>query len=432
LRAEAPHDQALCLLLADWLDDTNDHPGYLVQAQELATMAPMEARSHGYLGHALVKNRRWQEALWPLQRALELAPAYTFAARQLVLAAREAGSPDLAEPALQSLWPHHPTANTAGDGIEAAAAAQQRERAFAWLARLFEVEDFDIERSRAALKALRQAGWGAELAPLQRRQLAAGGGPVGVGLDWLDQQRGGTLWVTARALRLQGASALATPARAQAPSAEDTGAPPPHHGWLALLRWLGGREARWTLRWLVWRHGAALRAHPQTWGETSYALSLVNHHAGVVAWLADWRGRDRPPAYAMANLAGSLAVRGQWAALAEVVQATLERLPNQEDMRLWQLLLLARDGQLDALDQALDRCHEWTPDRWMQPLLPATRAFSALARARGGAGTVAALQACLSPGGPPQAQAYVQALRRWALWRHTPWTRLPRWLLPAG
>ena len=168
------------------------------------------------------------------------------------------------------------------------------------------------------------------------------------------------------------------------------------------------------------------------WCDSCWLLALLLGSVLGVAWLADWRGRDRPPAYAMANLAGSLAVRGQWATLDEVVQATLERLPNQEDMRLWQLLLLARGGQPDALDQALDRCHEWTPDRWMQPLLPATRAFSALARARGGAGTVAALQARLSTGGPPQAQAYVQALRRWALWRHTPWTRLLRWLLPAG
>jgi hypothetical protein len=249
--------------------------------------------------------------------------------------------------------------------------------------------------------------------------VARGGGPVGLVLDTLDQEaaRSGlgegfitAARVTRRALHWQ------------------QGAEGPHL-LLGLMRWLAAREQPQLLGWVLRRCEAPLRADDRCWGEASYALCSLHEFRAVVRWLHDWPQRERAPSYAMANLGGSLVVLRQWDALQAAVQQTLQRLPEQEDMRLWQLLLHARAGDLPALQAALQRCHEWTPDPWMRPLLKATEAYVALALARAEGGTVAALLATAPHGGPPQAWAMWRELRRMALLRHTPWPRLGRWLL---
>jgi len=415
---EAPHDETLRVRLADWLDELDDHTGYLGQATALVASAPLEARSHGYHGHALVKLKRWAEALAPLQRALELAPGYTFAARQLTIAAREGQAPDLAEPALQALWLHLNDVATACDGIELAVAARQPDRAQAWLQRLFDAEGFDIDRTRAALRTWREAGWADRLVPLQRAQVMRGGGPVGLVIDWLDRHEAqglgaGTFIGCWRVVR----HALALQAGARQP-----------HLLLGLMRWLGDREKRFALGWVLRRCEASLRADDLSWGEASYALCRLKEYPATARWLHDWRQRERPPAYALANLAGSLAVMRRWPELDEVVDHTLQRQPAQEDMRLWQLLAWARHDDLPALEAGLTRLHEWSPDPWMNNAILALQAYLALAQARASGGTIAALLATVPHrGGPPQARALWRELRRRAMLRHTPWTRLAEW-----
>lgn len=411
LREEAPYDEALCVRLADWLDERNDNVGYLEVARELVTLAPLESRSHGYLGHALVKCDRFSEALEPLLRAVELSPSYTFAVRQLVRAAREAGKPESVQAALQTLWPFHRDVPLACDGLEMAALAGLRAEAEAWLERLLPLEDFDIDHCRRAVAALRQAGWGAWLHSRVEAHLASGGGPVGLGLDWLEQ---GTM--------KQGVLRTAWGA-----SGMLRGATRPHLA-VALLRWLGDREAKLMLGIMLRRHEAHLRQHAINWGEVSFALSRMNLHAATVRWLADWRQQARPPHFAMANLAGSLAVLKRWAELEAVVQSTLERFPYLNDMRLWQLLLLARRGDLEGLAAALDRTHEWTTDPWMRLPLQSARHFAALASSRAGGATVSEFRRAMVEGGADQGVAFCRELRRLARWRHTPWTRLHRWL----
>jgi len=406
LREEAPRDEDLCLRQADWLDDQDDHAGYLRAAQDLLAIAPLDARSHGYLGHALVKGERWQEALEPLQQALRLSPGYAFAARQLVQAAKQANAPALAEPALQMLWPHHPTVSTTCDGIEMAARAGEQARARAWLERLFELEEFEITRCCAALAAWHEAGWGDALRALQRPHVAGGGGPVGVALDWLVRQERRSFWLAfIQAWRWQ--------ARAQGP-----------HLLRALLRWLKDTDSRLSLRALIRRFEPALRADDDAWGETSYVLASMEEHRAVVRWLRDWRERERPPLYALGNLAGSLGVLRQWAALEEVVAAGLQRAPYNEDLRLWELVLLARQAEPGALAAALNHVHEWQPDPWMKPPLEVLRAYLALAQ--GEVDGLRKLRNAARVAGNSQASAVNYELKRLALARHAP--GLPRWL----
>lgn len=414
LCAEAPHDESLCRLLADWHDETGNHDGYLRQARVLMELAPQMARSHAYLGHALLKSGRAAEALAPLLRATELMPGFVFAVRQLTQAARDAGQPSRAAHALEALWPRVHDVATACDGAELAAAAGDADGALAWLERLGDTRDeFDVERSLAALAACRAAGWQTQVRRWQDAHVARGAGPAGVADDWLRRRaRIAEVWAFIGALRLLGA--------AEGP-----------HLAVALLRRLGDRQARLSLLLLLLLHGDALRRHPMSWGETSYALARLGLWRPVARWLRDWRERERPPSYALANLTHALVVLGRWGELRQVVQHTLQRQPYHEDMRLWQLLLLAQDSALEELEGALARTHEWEPDPWMRQPLQALQAFLALARARGAGGTVAALRRAGDGGGVPQGRVLCRELRRLARRSHTPWTRLHLWLAPA-
>jgi cellulose synthase operon protein C len=416
LRAEAPHDEALCALLADWHDERGNHAAYREQAEALVAIAPHEARSHAYLGHALIKGGQCLEALAPLQRALALFPGYAFAVRMLAHAARESGNPDAAEPALQAVWPHLPVVDTACTGIELAIAAREPDRARVWLDRLLTLDAFDIERSTAALQRWREAGWQATLKPLQQAHVRQGGGPTGVVVDWLEQRCppifGGVAFTVWRALRLQ--------RRATGP-----------HLLRGLLHWLGTRDAVILMGLLLRRHDAALRADGHAWAQVSYWLGVRNEHRALVRWMHDWRQREQPEPYALANLAGSLVMLGRWHELAQVVEAVLARQPRQEDIRLWQLLLLARSGDLGALEHALARCHEWTPLPWMRRPLECLRAHADLVRDRASRETVTRLRRLLAGrGGPPQERVLQRELWR-AARQHVPANRLARWL-PIG
>jgi tetratricopeptide (TPR) repeat protein len=409
LRDEAPRDEDLCVGQADWLDVHEDHAGYLQAAQDLVAMAPLDARSHGYLGHALVKNERGQDALAPLQQALKLAPNYLFAARQLVAAARQAQVHALAEPALQMLWPHHPTVATACDGIEMAALAGHQDVAQVWLERLFGLDDFEIERCRAALAAWHEAGWGEALRVQQEQHVAQGGGPAGVALDWLVRQED-------RSFTLALVQAWRWQRQAKGP-----------HLLRALLRWLKDTDSRFAVRAVIHRFGAALRADDEAWGETSYVLSSMSEHRAVVRWLHDWRERARPPVYAMGNLAGSLAILGRWTELRDVVQATLKRSPYNEDMRLWELVLHLHHGEQEGLAAAMARCHEWKPDAWMKPALDALQAYLGVVRREPAA--LVSLRRALPDGRVRQAQVIRDELVRQAHARHMTWWERCRWWL---
>ncbi len=360
LRSEAPLDEALCVRHADWVDELDDQEAYVRVARELLAIAPLAARSHGYLGHALLKAGRAAEALPPLQQALALSPGYAFAAAQLAEAARRAGQPDLAEPALQALWPHRETVHTACLGVEMAVAAGQAERAEAWLQRLFALDEYEIPRCREVLTAWRAVGpsWAARLQLLQCEQVRRGGGPVGVVMDWLAQrERRSFWWALVEAWRWQGQTTAVEP-----------------HLLRGLLRWLSDNDAGFSLKRLIRRFEPQLRADLTGWGEVSYALHSMDEYQALWRWMHDWREQPRAPAYALANLAGALAVLGRWTELRELLAHALPRFPYQENLRLWQLLLQARDRDAEALRDGLAHVQEWTPDSWMLPLLDALRA----------------------------------------------------------
>lgn len=416
MRADAPQDEALCLRLADWQDDIDDKSGYVATARELLQLSPLAARSHGYMGHALLKAGRAAEAIEPLQHALKLAPSYSFAAVQLAKAAQDSDQPALAEPALQALWPHRSTVDTAALGIKLAAAAGKREEARAWLDRLFELDDYDIDQCREAFQAWRKVGldWAIELQQRQRVQVEKGGGPIGVCMDWLLERERRSYWL----------------ALLEAVAWQRRGAQGPHL-LRALLRWLGDNEARFALRWVIKRFEAPLRSDSTGWGEVSYAFGRLNEHRRVIEWMHDWRSQERPPSYALTNLVGALGVVGNWAEQRELLSASLPRFPYLEDLRLWQLLHLAQDGDSESLCAALALCHEWAPDAWMKSLINAMQCFPTLLQASPGKPSASLRMALqqLPADLPRVGQAFARELKRLAV-RRTHWTQRWLWVVP--
>ncbi|SEK53890.1 Tetratricopeptide repeat-containing protein [Roseateles sp. YR242] len=412
LVAEAPHLEQLWRDLADWQDTENLNEAYLESALAFQRLAPHRALSQAYVGHALVKLKRFEEALPPLRRAVELEPAYNFAVRQLCLAAAQTQSHDDAEWALQQVWPHAQEPAHALMGVAAARRAGNLARALQWLDRLSALADSqDMSYSRDACDEMVSGGWGEELRARQLAAIERGDGPPGLAVHWLAHEyRSRGYWRTlfkVRRLLAQGPKPVLM---------------------RALIEWLADQKMPLALQYFVSRHDATLRSDPQLWGVVSYALLSLEKEGAVVHWMRDWRDQPRAPVWALGNLCAALASKGQWQHLADVVRAALPRAPYQEDIRLWQLVTLAEAGDGDRLAHQLARRHEWSPDAWMQPVLTVLETFASLMRERGGAGTVHAFRQSLQVTG--HASRVGGRLRRAAQWQHTPWRQQWRWWLP--
>lgn len=415
LLAEAPHDEDLWRDLADWLDTRDDNEGYLEAAQQMLRLAPSRSLTQTYVGHALLKLKRPAEAIAPLRRALEINPAYTFAARRLAEAAAETGQADQAEWALSTLWAHEQGVAIAAQGVQAACKAGHREQALQWLDRLAHCDEYDITHCQAAAEALRDAGWGEALEAAQLALIERGegpSGPPGLVMDWLQQEERRRGWFrTLYRLR-------ALMRRTRGPCLQ-----------LAALRWLYTAGHVRSLQWFVSRHAAALCADETSWGDVSYTLLQLGRSRDVRRWMSDWREHPQAPIWALGNLCLAHCKAGDWTEIDAVLAVGLPRAPYNEDLRLWQLASHALGGRMEALTQGLERLHEWTPDRWMIPLVDALRGFVELARQRAGGGTVRAFQCvALRISDATALRLYIQ-LRKRLVWRHTPWTQLWRWLI---
>ncbi|MET0210155.1 MAG: hypothetical protein ABW220_14015, partial [Burkholderiaceae bacterium] len=411
LMSDQSGNESLWRELADWEDERDENAGYLDAAQHMRALAPHRAINHAYVGHALYKLKRHQEALGPLRRGVELDPTYAFAARVLCLSATETADYDLAEWAMSAAWRHAPTAAHATMALRAACRAKDRLRALEWLDRLAGLDEYEFSESGRACAFMEEAGWGDALRHRQLIQMERGVGPPGLAYHWVEKSadRIGRLRTLYRARGLLRTARGPLLAR-------------------GLVRWLTNTRQNLALLYVIARNDAALRADLQTWGDVSYALLNLDEHKAVIRWMKDWRDRPQAPIFALSNLCASLATRGRWDDMREVVEHGLPRAPYQEDMRMWQLALLADHGEWVELDRQLARRHEWKPDEWMKPALRLLEAYADLVRQGGDGASVAAFrQAGLVDG---LTRVIWARLKGPARWRHTRRSRWWLWLLP--
>lgn len=415
----SPHEFDLWRLFADWQDACGRHHDYLRAAREMMRIAPHDALSAAYLGHALLKSGDAEAAIEPLQMALRREPGYRFALRQLAEALRKAGRHALLDETAESAWAAQQDVETARDGVLAACGARAAERAALWWQRLITMDGVVEEKAiEEAAQALVAADWGAEIDRSVPPALVAGRCATHAGLLWLQRQerRHGALHVRLKLLRLhwQGPSL---------PLAQAT------------MKWLLARRALRSLRWYVRRREALLRSDPTSWGEVSYnLLQFPRQHRAVVRWLRDWRQRAEAPVWALGNLSLCFAALDRWPEAEDVARHVLVRVPDDQDARFWTLSGAAIRDDLQAVHAALERLHEWTPEAWMTYPLELIKAWAAcereqsLAPARQAFGTAG--QNALDV---PATQRLRKRLARRLVLRHAPWWRLPLdWLLLGG
>jgi cellulose synthase operon protein C len=377
-----PNEHALWQQLADWCDEDGEHADYAEAAEQMVRLAPLAAISQVYRGHALAKAGHHAQALEPLRRAMALAPAYRFAGLQLADSALQAGRPDEAVAALEGLWLHAAGFEVAARGARLACSRTDRAALRLWMARAWGSDRFEIEGCKALLQAVREAGLGDEIEPVQRAALAEGCCALGAALDWFEH----------RARRRRPAAVLD---EAEAMIRAGTGAAVP----LALVRWLVAQRDEGNLRSVVRTFRERYRADDALWGDVSWAWLQFGNTREVVHWLADWRERQVVPVWVLTNLCLAHACEARFDHAAEVADAALRLSPFEPDATLWRSIGLAWRGERAALHEALPHLQRLPLDEWALPLIELLRAWLALPEPGGRAAAWRCVRAVRARGG---------------------------------
>jgi tetratricopeptide (TPR) repeat protein len=289
-------------LLADWHSAREDWPAYLAATREMCRIAPNDARSIGYLAHALSKAESHTDIRPHLRRAQHLQPDYAYAGQELFDLELEAGDLAAAEAALRTLTAHVETGYTCWRSIRLAARRRERKTALDLFRRMCAVRDYDIEPLKGALQTLIDAGWrrGAE------RLIE------GLVLEADINPHVGTLWAERRAAarfrlrRFRGFDRVLANGAAGQLAAQ------------ALLRHYKASKRVRALRRFLRRYGAELSRDDTTHGIAGYALMGTDLPRDTVAWFGDWRARANSEPWALLNLVGALRDLGRDAEAAEV------------------------------------------------------------------------------------------------------------------
>lgn len=356
-----PNEYALWQQLADWHDDDNEHAAYAEAAAEMVRLWPQSPASQVYRGHALAKAGRHADALEPLRRALALAPGHRFAGLRLADSAQEAGRPEEAAQVLEALWSHAGSFDVASRAAQLACQRGDRESVSLWMARAWRCEAYEVEGCKSLLQAVRDAGLGDTIEPVQRAALAEGQCALGAGLDWFEY----------RAKAQRPAAVLD---EAEALMRSSTGSAVPQ----ALLRWLVSERDEGNLRQVLRSFRERFRAHDALWGDVSWAWLQFGRTNEVVRWLADWRERALVPSWVLTNLSLAHGCEGRFDLAAQAAEAALQTSPFDADATLWRCLGQAWRGEREALREALPQLERLPLDPWAQPLLELLRAWLAL------------------------------------------------------
>lgn len=403
-----PHAHAVWQQLADWHDDDDEHEAYLAAADEMLRLAPTEARSLVYRGHALAKCGRHAEALEPLQRALVLSPGHRFAGLQLADSALQAGRPADGLAAIDALWPHSGSFDVAARGCELAARLQEAEAVRTWFARALDTGEHETSRSRELVKMLRREGFAAELGPLQHEALKQGRCALGAGVMWFEalaeQRRRGEVLDAAEQL-LRSSVGRAAPR--------------------ALLHWLVAVRDAGNLRSVLGAWGTRYRADDALWGDAGWALLQLGQAPEVVAWLDDWRQRPSPPAWVLTNLCIALALQARYDTLGEVAAEALRQSPFDADALLWQAVAAATQGERAAVRAALQQLERQPLEAWTKPWTGLLRAWLVLVWQGDRAAAWQGLRDARQLARGDMAARRFSAWLAVQLWRE----RLPGWLL---
>ncbi|WP_095524458.1 C39 family peptidase [Candidatus Dactylopiibacterium carminicum] len=410
LLADEPDDYASWSQLADWFDTDDNHQAYVDAAREMLRIMPNAAPAHGYLGHALIKARQYSEALTILRRALEIDPAYAFAALQISDAALlEGNPPEAAVEAAEIVWPLRQLTILAANATRAACRLKDQRRAGLWLERTLEVAGYDHQPTRDALTAVHRQHWSEMVPIIVERCLRNGRCAWEPAVEWVAEQRA----------KLSLREFLG---RYDELLRSDKGEPL----CMALIDHAGTRRDRPLFKALLKNYRSLLHAKDSTWGQVSYAMQCFNEYKPVIAWMADWQDRPGAPNWALGSLALAYGTEGNFSAVNDVARRVLNRDPCDQDARLWELVAHAAAGRHAELEQALAGLHEWERESWMKPVLTLLEGYHTAVSERRFFHAIRVFQSIRAD---KRGLPMLRQLAR-VLGRRLAWQTAPRWATP--
>ncbi|KAF1054133.1 MAG: Beta-barrel assembly-enhancing protease [Stenotrophomonas maltophilia] len=319
--------------LADFHDEDGDYPAYEVAARQMRLLRPKLPISHGFLGHACMLQEKNVEAEAAFAEAAALDDDYGFAWFNLFDLRLKLALLDEALAQLPVMREHF--AGIALD-LRKVRLGVARVPADEALARegfqgLVVADGTVSDALNEAEEAI--AGVLNEKARLQliEDELRKGDANPAAAFTWLRQQ----------------SRPLAAFKRLQS---FDKG----HHLACGIFRLMAQRKGDTQgLLKLCKLAREAIRADSRVWGQASYALASHGRWRDIRTLMADWRGREDAPSWALDNLALALREQGVAGEAAEVSQRALALDADNADARLWLALDRALAGDLDAVRQVL-------------------------------------------------------------------------------
>ncbi len=287
LLAEEPRFYEGWRMLADWRGELGEDGAYRDAALEMGRIAPDDARSHGYLGDALVRLGENAAAANALRQALALQPAYGFAGLLLLDVLFSLRSHEEARKVVANL-----SGNLDSDYLRArearvAGALGDRARAVGCLETLCRTETEDRWVLDTAVTALDDAGWGDDVDAILSSALTAPGSARIVGNVWGERVSMAGRWSEeaerARSAFDSGPAGLAATAE-----------------YIESFAGYGNLEE---LRRFVRANEPAVRADAETWAAVALALRVRGWDEDAIEWTGDWHERDDLGGYALAQAA---------------------------------------------------------------------------------------------------------------------------------
>jgi tetratricopeptide (TPR) repeat protein len=407
LIAEMPNHYSLHRQLADWADTDEDHAAYLAASEELIRLAPNYAAAQGYLGHALVKLGRSEDAIAPFQRAFEIDGEYFFAGKHLLDACLQHGRLAQALATAEALWARYPRADVAAEACHAAAQLDSRNEAESWLTRTLSSARYDTDSTRRAYDAVLKVGWEKMAHACVKQCIRAGAcasHAVSRWLSYLHETRSDKQLLRDLEALLREESGIALK--------------------MGLLDHAAQQDDHRLLDLVLRAHAPRLRQNDETWGQVSYALQCHDKHAATRHWLRDWRHRPEAPGWALGNASLAHASLNQFATAGEIARHVLSREPANPDARLWHCVELALSRQFEALAEQLAQLDDWEPDAWMREPIRLLKVYLAASQGQTGE-TLAAFRALRAACGHMPSMRHLHRRLRYPVLRYFKWWQWP-------
>jgi tetratricopeptide (TPR) repeat protein len=297
--------------LASWVRDRGTAAEYLEAAQMLVRLAPDDAMSLGYLGEAQLRSGNRAAGKTTYRRALELAPAYTFAGQALFDAQLDDEELDDAAQTLAILETHSAGPQVLARAVQLAVRRKDRESACKGLAELCVSAEANGWPLDSAARALLSAGWADDAEQVFAEALDSPQVQPHVATLWVDRWAARGDWKQARRVEeLLSRGAVGDAALN------------------AYLRALGQAKRAGDIRRCLEHHRDRLRASTFAWGTAGYALVTISDYRGTIAWLEDYSSLPNVMPWMLTNLLFALRALGREEEAVQVSRDALTLSPD--------------------------------------------------------------------------------------------------------